>query len=433
MVKKSLEKKADSKEPIRGFVNNNWSASILPSMSFDALLNMVDADPVTSGAISHYVDKSMEGEWAITKRDNGAYDKAFEDKLVYEHKFDNILRKIFYVGKLFNNVFLEVVRKTDGSLKALNILDSTNIEPITKPNGDPIKYKSKIANPVSGEYAEWTPDEVVWFKFSDRDGGYGHTDVETLWNTLLQKNFIQRFVSWLWQTGQYRVVHNFKGNDKIVQDFIAYNKKNEGDYRQPFMVGGEYIAANLRDMKETESLVELLKYLDGQILILLRVPPIDAGIPDASGRSNSDAQSNNLVTHVKSRKKVVAMGINDLFVLINKGNNAIVFSPSDKFEFTKILENVSLMKASQFKDEVITEYLRDNGVVFQANKLFNKVIDPSTPDNPRENDNAPSRMGKGTGEANQKQQEVTTREDQLIKQASPIKDTYELSDQWMEY
>ena len=91
MANKSTIKRANSKEPIRNFTINEWSASVLPSMSFDALLQMVDADPVVSGAVNHYVDKSMEGDWAIVKRDSGVYEKEFEDKLRYDHSFDNSL------------------------------------------------------------------------------------------------------------------------------------------------------------------------------------------------------------------------------------------------------------------------------------------------------------------------------------------------------
>lgn len=440
-MSKKLTKKTDSKEPIKNFTISQWSASVLPDFSFDAALDMVDADAVASGAIEHYVDKSMEGDWAVVKRDSGKYDKSFEDKLIYEHDFENsILRKIFYIGKFFNNVFLEVVTNTDGSLKAANILDSTNIEPITKPNGDPISYKSKVPNPVTGEYAKWSADEIVWIKFSDRDGGYGHVNIQSIWNMLLLKNYITRFVTWLWQTGQYRVIHNFKASDdKVVQDFIAYNKKNENDYRQPFLAQGEYAATILRDMKETESLVELIKQINGEILINLRVPPIDAGIPDASGRSNSDAQSNNLNTHIKSRKKVVKSAIDKFFKLINHGNNAFIFAPSDKLEIKGILENVQLMKSAGFTDEVCVEYMRDNGMVWQDDKVFNEpeMLEASgQPKNPRDKDNMPSRIGKGAGEANQKigtGSESSTREDQLIKRTFEEYDTYETSDQWREY
>jgi hypothetical protein len=434
---KKLTKKADSKEPIRAFTTSKWSATVVPDFNFDTALNMLDADPVSSGAIQHYVDKSIEGNWSIIKRDSGKYDKAFEDKLRYDFNFDNrVLRKIFYVGKLFNNVFLEIVKYSDGSLKDTNVLDSTNIEPITKPNGDVIEFKSKIPNPKTGKYARWSKDEIIWFKFQDRDGGYSHVNVMSLWNTLLMKNYIQRFVTWLWQTGQYRVVHNFKASDgKVVEDFVAYNRKNEGDFRQPFLTQGDYGHSILRDMKETESLVELLKYLDGQILILLRVPPIDAGIPDASGRSNSDAQTNNLNTHIKSRKKVVKAGIDRMFKIVNHGNNAIVFSPVDKFEIKGVLENVQLMKSAGFTDKVCIEYMRDNGMVWEDSKVFNEPEETdSSIKNPRDKDNMPSRVGKGVGEGNESigtGSEATTREDQLVKKS--FSDVYDYSEQWREY
>lgn len=438
MVKK-LTKKADSKEPIKSYIPTKWSASLLPDFDFQTALDLLDADPVASGAIEHYVDKSMEGNWSIVKKDTGLYDKAFEDKLIHEYGFENeVLRKIFYVGKLFNNVFLEIVTNSDGSLKDTNILDSTNVEVITKPNGDVIKYKSKIPNPNTGKYAIWTPKEVVWFKFSDRDGGYSHVNIQSLWNTLLQKNYIQRFVTWLWQTGQYRVIHNFKVSDsKVIEDFVAYNRKNESDFKQPFLVQGEYVSSVLRDMKETESLEVLLKYLDGQTLILLRIQPSDAGIPDSSGRSSSDNQSNHVNTHIKSRKKVVKSGIDKMFSLVNHGNNVIVFGPVDKFEVKNILENVQLMKSAGFTDEACVEYMRDNGMVWQDKKVFNEPEEPEAegqPDNPRDKDNMPSRIGKSEGAANEKigtGSEATTREDQLVKKSFP--DVIEPSDQWREF
>lgn len=437
-MSKTLTKKADSKEAIKSYWPTKWSATVTPDFDFDTALNMLDADPVASGAIEHYVDKAMEGDWAIIKRDTGKYNKAFEDQLFYKYDFETrVLRKIFYVGKLFNNVFLETVKNTDGSLKDTNILDSTNIEVITKSNGDVIEFKSKTPNPATGKYPTWTPEEVVWFKFSDRDGSYGHVAMQSLWNMMLMKRYITRFVTWLWETGQYRVIHNFASADeKVVSDFVAYNKKNESDFKQPFLVQGQYITSVLRDIKETESLVELLKYIDGQLLILLRIPPIDAGITDASGRSNSDAQSNNLSTHVKSRKKVVTTGINIMFNLINHGNDAIVFAPTDRFEVKGVLENVQLMKSAGFTDSVCKEYMLDNGMVWQDSKVFNEPEEQDTKiKNPRDKDNMPSRIGKGVGEANEKVgtgNEGTTREDQLVKKAE-VQDTYEFSEQWRDY
>lgn len=437
-ISKDLTKNANSKAPIVTFTTADWAPTLLPDYSFDKLLKYIDADPVASGAVNHFVDKFIEGDWAVIKRDSGKYDKQFEDELFYSHSFeDSILKRIALLGKLFNNVFIEIVRSEDGrSVKNLNILDTTQLEVITRANGDLIRLKSIIPNPDTGEYAIWDREDVVWLKFGNRDGGYAHVDGRALWGTLLAKGFVQRFVSWLWQTGQYRVVHNFKASDsKTLKDFVAMNKKTEHDYTKPFLSGGEYQHTVLRDMKETESLVELLKYYDSQILILLRVPPIDAGIPDASGRSNADAQSNNLATTIKSFKKTVTAGVNELFKKMNKGNNAIVFAPIDKQEVKLHLENVQLMKSAGFTDDVCVEYLRDNGMVWQTDKVF---VEPEeqTMENPRDLDNMPSRQGKGVGQGNESigsGEQSTTRRDQLTKNSRPVQEYYEPSDQWREY
>lgn len=418
----SLHKRAYSKEPIRDFNHTKWSATVTPNFSFDQLISMIDSEPVASGAIYHFVDKCMEGDWAVIKRGSRKYDKDFEEHLAYDFDFEeSVLRKVFLHGRLFRNAFLEVVKNPEGGFKAFNVLDATNIEVITKPNGDVLEFKSKTAHPDTGEFPTWDKDSVLWFKFTDRNGGYAPVDIKALWNTLLQKHYIQRFVTWLWQTGQYRVVHNFKSsNNQVVKNFIAYNRKNESDFRQPFLAEGEYVINQLRDMRETESLVELLKYLDSQILILLRTPPIDVGIPDASGRSNADAQSNSFTTTVKSFKKVVSNGINRLFRKINKGNNLFVFMPVDKFEEKSILEAIQIMKSAGFSNDVAIEYMKDKGLYFDTANVFVEPEDSFSVDNPRDKDNMPSRVGKGVGESNNKigsGDESSTRDEQLIKRS----------------
>jgi hypothetical protein len=71
------------------------------------------------------------------------------------------------------------------------------------------------------------------------------------------------------------------------------------------------------------------------------------------------------------------------------------------------------------KDEVVQEFLFDKGFVFKQKKIFkDPQIDQVTSafnrvKNPRDKDMAPSRLGKLPGESNTKQEEVTTREDQL--------------------
>jgi hypothetical protein len=333
----------------------------------------------------------------------------------------NILRKAFLLGKLFNNVFIEIVRDTDNNTKSLNVLDSLNIDPITEPNGDPIKFKSKIPNAKTGEYPFWDKKDIVWMKFGDRSIGFAPVDLRALWENLVAKDYMKRFVSWLWQTGQYRILYNIQNaSDKDIEDFLAYARKNDDNFRSPFLIKGELKNTLLRDMKETDSLVELFKYYDSQTLILLRVPPNDVGIPDASGRSNADAQSNNLSTSITSMKTVVEDFVNfDLFPKMNKGNNLMRFSPIDRFAVKQLIENVNIMKNIGMTEKVIKEYLNDNGMFFSSNKLFDDPMEQAQKMNEMAMKSVPKKdidtMDSRLNRSVKPGEKPTTREDQLKK------------------
>jgi hypothetical protein len=416
-------KREKSRAPLKTFtLNKQKGPTVYPNFSFDAVLQLIESDPLARGALNHFIDKCMEGDYAIIRRDDQTYDYVKELLLDENYNFrSGVLAKVFLSGKLFNNVFIEVVRGVDGRTKALNVLDSSIVNPITEPNGDPIKYVSNLPNPVTGEYAEWDKEDIVWLKIKDRTVGYAPVDMRALWENLNIKSYIRRYVCWLHKTGQYRLVYNFKtASTQDIQDFITYAKANSDDFDVPFIVKGEFDAKLLRDMRETQSIVEMLKYLDSQTLVLLRVPPIDAGIPDSSGRSNADAQSNTMETSILSFKKNVEDFINfNLFPKINMGTYLLRFSPISRVAEKSAFEVAQIMQSLGMDKEVIQEYLTDKGILFSKKQIFTepKLDQVSAAfnqvKNPRDKDMYPSRLGKGAGEANKNQEDVTTREDQL--------------------
>lgn len=415
MAKKVI-KRTDSKDSVRGYTYNKDYGTVFPDFQMENVLAGIDDDPVANGAVQHFVDRAMEGDYAIIRKDEVVYDKQFEQKLDDEYNFrHNILRKTLLVGKLFQNVFIELVKKTDGSVKALNVLDSANINPVTAPNGDPIKYVSTIPNPITGDFPEWTKDEVIWVKFNDRTNGFASVNLKSLWQNLVTKSYVKQYVAWLWQTGQYRIIYNFESaSDKSIDDFITYARKHDENFRAPFITKGKMKNTLLRDMREQGDIVNYLKYLDSQTLIALRIPPIDAGIPDASGRSNADAQSNNLDAHISSYKKVVEDMFNyALFPAMNKGNNAIKFAPNDRFQEEQVLTNVNLMQSMNMTEDVIIEYLHDRGMFFTSKKIFKElpVQQPGAP--AKQSDAAPSRQPATDGKPKAVGQPVTTRPDQV--------------------
>jgi len=411
-------KRSKSKDSLRHYSpNKRIEATVFPDFSFQDVINMLNNDPIARGATRHYVDKAMEGEYSIVDRKTLEYDPKTELELDEKYMFrHSVIRKHFLMGHLFNNVFIEIVRDADDKIIALNILDSLNVKPITKPNGDPIRYSSRVPNPETGKYAEWLADDIAWIKLGDRSVGYAPVDLRALWENLQAKSYLIRYIAWLHKTGQYRVLYNFtKATDQDIEDFLTYTRLNDNDFRSPSIAKGEIDTKVLRDMKETDSLVNLLKYYDNQTLVLLRLPPVDAGIPDASGRSNADQQSNNLSTTITASKKALEDCLNfDLFPKINLGTKLIRFGPNDRFSEKTVFENIQIMSSISMTKEAMKEYMFDKGMVWKTKKLFeDNPVEGN--DNPRDLDNMPSRQGKAAGEGNKPQAQVTTRPDQLKK------------------
>jgi len=411
--RKNFKAREYSVSPLKNFTWNANGGTVNPNFSFDAVLELIENDPVARGAVSHFVDKCMEGDYSIVRKEDRTYDRIAELRLEEQYMFrTKILRKLFLMGKLFNNVFVEIVRDLDGRTKALNVLDTTNVDPETEPNGDLISCKSKIANQETGQYAEWSKEDIVWYKFGDRTVGWAPVDMRALWDNLLLKSYVNRYVKWLWETGQYRIIYKFqKASNQDITDFLTYARKNDDQYNIPFVSKGELSTALLRDMKEITYLHEQLKYIDSQTLILLRIPPIDAGIPDASGRSNADAQSNNIESTVTSWKKVVQDYTNfELFPKISKSTVLLEFGPMNRFAYKQFIGVAKEMNDIGMSEDAIKEYLQDSGIFFEAKKLF-KEIEPAPFDVVSGNEKAT----KDFGEGNKPQDEVTTREDQLKK------------------
>lgn len=403
-------KQDNSKNEVRGYALGLTDQTVFPDFDFNACIAMVNDDPVARGAVKHFVDKLIEGDFDIldrktTKLNKDAY-MELQEKYMFRTK---ILRKIALVGKLFNNVFVELVRGLNNEVIDMNILDSTTIKPVTHPNGDPIKYISTLNNQGTKRIPEWDAKDIIWIKFDDVNGGYAPVDMRALWENLLAKSYTKQFVSWLFQTGQYRMVHNFPDGitESAFKDFKAQLRKVETDFKFPLGVSGAYESKAARDIKELEVIDMLNKYYDSQTLILLRVAPIDAGITDASGRSSSEAQGNAGDVNVIGFKKIVEDYINyDMFPKMGKQSLLLRFAPNNKQNLTVVLENIQIMKSTGFTNEACKEYLQDKGMYFLSEKIFEDVPDPmemaakANTGNPRDKDSAPSRQGKGTGQKN---------------------------------
>jgi len=408
---------ANSKGLMKNYYGTNASTQYRsPDFDLNTALKVVTNDPVVKGAMISKVDKILESEWFLIAKDKRSRKKSAEDKL-YELRFDKFLRKYCYHAVRFNNAFGEIV-KENGKVSDLNVLEPAHMEVDTTDNGDVRGYVQQVAN--DAEPIRWEPERVVHLKVNDSTtNAWAEIDIEALYETVLIKDHIRTWINWFFKTNQARGFYNIKNaNSEKVRDFLINLKATERDLTKPVIAQGEIEYKVLRSFSdEGKTLGDVLQWCDSQILALLQIPPITIGFADQSGRSNSNEQAKPVNTFVSNFHAVLEELINnELLPKMGFEKVTFKFSTIDDASTKTKLEMLVMMKNAGMTNEVMQEWLADQGLYFSTKKIFNTPEDMmalSGKSVTGQSEGAPSRQRKGEGEANKEHSTLTTREDQL--------------------
>lgn len=384
MVKKdkSIVNNANSKGLIPDFYGGNpkffSDTPRLPVFSTAKALNVIRNDPVVKASIITIVDKVLESGWIIRGIDKKSRQKALEQKLK-EVRFNRTLRKALYNLILYNNVFIEIIKKGE-ELTDLNVLETTLMDIRAEDNGD-VKFYKQIVQQAGNrkeEVGSWTPKQIVHIKLDEvTNNVWSDLMIQSLYDTVVIKDAVREWIKWFFQTNQMRGKYNIKGAGDIkLKEFLSYLKASERNKSMPIITEGEVTYEMFSKFDEHGSVQEILNWCDKQIIMVIQTPPIAMGMPDSSGRSNSVEQNQSLGTRVLNIHTIVNEYITyDLFPKINFKKNEFLFKTLDETNRTRILENVQVMKNTMFTDEAITEYLEEQGMIFNTKELFKDPVE----------------------------------------------------------
>ncbi|HEY9704667.1 MAG TPA: phage portal protein [Allocoleopsis sp.] len=344
-----------------------------PEFNSSTALKIIKNDPTVKAAIITLVDKTLESGWKLTGKDSRSFVKDANSKLE-DLRFNTIIRQYLFNAFLYNNAFLEIVKKSRGEVTDLNVLETTLMEIISEDNGDVKGYKQ---TPVKGikNPPYWDKDKICHFRVNPISTNvWAESDFQVLYETVLLKDYIRQWLAWFFGTNQMRPVFNFEQpitKDKAA-DFASWMKACEKDLKKPFMTQGKVTAQALYSFaEEGKTIQDVLNWCDEQILMLLQVPPIAVGKADSSGRSNSVEQYSALNTRIKSIQSALAdLFTYDLLPKIGFEKVRFEFSSQDLQTTKQIFETVQIMKNSMFTDEAINEYLQSQGIIFNSKTLF---------------------------------------------------------------
>lgn len=343
-------------------------------------LTVVRNDPVVKASIVKVVDKVLESGWRIQGRDKKSRKEDLENQLK-DVRFNKVLRKALFNLVLFKNAYIEIIKKGD-KLSDLNVLETTLMKIRSLDNGDIKEYYQEVPSTVPGRFIDgpkWKPEQIVHLKLDEITSNvFSDDDIKVLWDTVCIKDAVREWLKWFFQTNQMRVVFAMKGaGNQKVKDFLSYLAAMEKDRTKHLPLEGELTVQLLQNYAEQgKTIPELLDWCDNQIIKVFQLPPIASGNPDASGRSNSVEQNNQLGTRVKAIHDVLEDDFTyDLFPKCGFEKCDFLFGTLDEISITQVFDTVQVMKNSMFTDEAIIEYMNSQGVVFSSDKVFNDPVE----------------------------------------------------------
>jgi hypothetical protein len=200
----------------------------------------------------------------------------------------------------------------------------------------------------------------VWSEFN----------VEAIYETVLIKDYIRQWFSWLYSSNQFRPVLSVEGsNSQKMKELLSYLKAAESHVRKPIPIEGKLLVTPLQDPSIVEWGINTMNWCDTQIRMLLQVPDIAVGISDNGGRADGAEQRQYLNTRVFNIHRLLEDDITyDLFPKCGFAKTEFVFGILDETVRTRVFENVQSMRNSMFSEDAILEYMESQGVVFETSE-----------------------------------------------------------------
>lgn len=405
----------DSRGYIQGWYSNKQPVTDKPSL--DTLLSAYRADPTVRGAIKAISDEVIKNGFRIETK-NKTLKSQIEKTLKKDFRFSRLLRKIINNILVYGNVFLEIVYKGD-TPKELHVLETTEMQIVSDKHGVVRGYIQRAG--AQGEEVTFTTEEVVHISLEHiKSNLWGEVDLQTLYSIINLKQEVEKFMRNLFRYNKFRdswIIED--ASEPQIRDFINNLRIAQDIPEKEIVIQGKITKINGRDIKELDKLIEILNYTRQEILTMLRVPPIIAGIPDNSNRSNSEVQARKAFdTRIKSIQTAVEEEFDsELFPKLGWSVAEFKFNPIDKRAEKDDIEIILALHSMGLDDKSLIQYMKDVGIQLPEGARLEKRTEGTNPFPPsRKPEDKSAPVEHKTGE------ESETREDQLMGRTEDFND-----------
>jgi hypothetical protein len=397
---------------IQGWYSDKEPTTDKPRL--DTLLDAYRSDPTVRGAITAIADETLKNGYHIVAKDKKLKERIEKD-LKKKFRFTRILNKLLNNLLIYGNVFIEIVYK-GSTPEEIHILETTEMQILADEHGEVYGYLQRAG--AQGEEISFTTDEVVHISIEHvKSNLWGEVDLETIYSILNLKQHIEGFLTNLFKYNKFRdswVVED--ANENQVKDFLNNLRLVKDQPWKELVIDGKISKVLGRPIEDLDKLIEILNYCRQEILTLLRVPPIIAGIPDNSNRSNSEVQARKAFdTRIKILQQAMEEEFSfELFPLMKWGNADFKFNPIDKRAEKDDIEIAKILRDMGLDDESLLEYIKNTGIQLPESAKFEKALPPMFGGEGKDKDKEDDMKDEASPVEHKTGAEAETREEQLV-------------------
>ena len=319
---------------------------------------MMENDPVLATALDLTVDVATANGYTLTgtnARQTESAQKLFDDVLDFDRVVDNIIYQLI----LYGNSFMEIVRTDKWEIHPL---PPTEMAITYDVHGKILGYVQKPQGKKATEVS-FAPEDVIYFRLKWIGNKVeSYSPLKPISRSFVSKILANEYLQSIFKHLPPKALHVLKTASREQRE--AYIANLIRAKRNP---GSDIIATGDADVKMlvpefNGGLLEILKFLREEVLMVTRVPPIFVGLPDNSNRSSSEAMSIPFETRVRKIQSIISSQINkELLPKLGLTSVKFRFNPPSLADETAIITVARQMKDMGMDSETIISYLRKKG------------------------------------------------------------------------
>lgn len=419
----------------KGYISDYYTSSAVHGKKSDDLKPEIDLnslkllmyDDTFNSEVNTLVDAVTKKDFKIIDWDDLLKREiSREKKLIKKFNYLKLTKKVLMNLIVYRNAFIELDYKGD-RVDNLHLLETPEMSININPHGEVKGFTQEPIGVNNAEPVTWSTNECVHVSTTHLGTNpWGFTDTRAIENIVSTKARMETYIDKLFKDNKFRNLWNIvkPSGTQQVKNFIDSIRQGKDYPEKDVVIEGEVTQKQLQTMDNFEPWLNMYREYKDSIRKFLRLPAIMSG--GEGSKSSAEFQIRaGLENTVRGWQKIIEDAYSiDIFPLLGWDSSRLKYFLNDVPNEEKFISMAVQLKGLGYDNDSVNRFLHNKNVEMpdgmkmvepEETEDSNNILDQSL-----QNKNAPSRKSSDKSlEITNNDEDVTTREDQIVGKAKP--------------